>query len=178
VDCERETTSQHYQAEQGGGFGPVCPDETVLLAVFQSTAYDAALQRLEPKAFKPSQLKNFEFSVARRAHTGRSDFDEYVIAPAQRRGDPLIGIASAQVGSIKDLMFVCPDTVPNLVGRAVCLLDLVEQFDHDGHASLGYSESQYELTEKQKKNVRARIHADLADLFGGANPIDQVAFGS
>ena len=63
-------------------------------------------------------------------------------------------------------------TTPIIHGRAVCVLDKVSQQDHDGHAALEYSESQEELTPKQKSKCRPLIQADLADAFGEILSLD------
>lgn len=160
------------------GFGPVRPEEAVLLAVFESTKRDPITQRILPEAFTPKRLKDYDLSLARRAHTGRPEFDQHVVGPKIALGDQLVDVATARSRRFFEMTFVCEEIKPPVQGRAVCLLDIVEPTDHDGHAALGYSEDQSALSEKQKKKVRARIHHDLADAFGDLDPIDVIPFGT
>jgi len=139
---------------------------------------DPIARRILPEAFTPKRLTRYDLSLARRTHTGRPEFDKHVVGPKVAQGDELVGVATAPSRRLFEMTFVCEDIRPPVQGRAVCLLDIVEPTDHDGHAALGYSEDQNVLNEKQKKKVRARIHHDLADAFGDLDPIDDVPFGT
>jgi hypothetical protein len=87
-----------------------------------------------------------------------------------------LGVARANVAILRAIRFEVPGTTPTINGRAACVLDIVSQADHDGHAALEYSESENALTQKQKSKCRPLIHADLAEAFGEIISLDQ-AFG-
>lgn len=144
----------------------------LLFAVFDSTEREGC--RLAPAAFRSKQLVRGEVSVARRIYLAKEDFERHVAEPLKASAGPLVGVACADVRSLRALKYLVQGTHPPLGGRAVCVLDKVSALDHDSHAALKYSESQVALTEKQKMQIRPLIQADLADTFGDIEPLEVV----
>jgi hypothetical protein len=171
-DCAREGTTQHHRG-LGNGHGLVSPRELVLVAVFEKTKRDGL--RLLPTTFEVRQLTRGEFSLARLMHMTKSEFQAYVIGPGETAQGQLVGVARADVAALRQIPYVIEGTQPALTGRGVCVLDKVAIGDHDGHAALEYSESQDQLTPKQKNIARQQINADLAEIFGPVISTD-VAF--
>ena len=159
TECAAEKETQHHLGA-AHGYGPVQSEEHVIFAVFEETPREG--NRLRPTAFPARQLRRDEFSLARLDHLTRRDFEQRVVAPLSEEHGPLVGIARAQVGALRDLHYLFEDKL----SRAVCVTDTVTAEDHDSHAALGYSESQEVLSDKQKQKIRATIHADLTDTFG------------
>lgn len=160
ADCPCEATTQHFKGSPPG-HGPVLDSETVTLAVFRDTPYDTESRRLLPAAFPTDRLNGGNLSLARLSHTNRSTFDTQVVAG---RMDDLVGVACASAFAIRQITYDSTSH-PAFKGRGVCLLDKVEDGDHDGHASLGWGRSDVELSVKQKQRAREAIKRNLADTF-------------
>ena len=169
MDCADEQVTQYRGA--GRGYGPVRSEEQVIFAVFEST--DREGNRVAATAFRNNQLQRSEFSLARLAHITKEEFVLRVVDVHIGTQGSLLGIARASVSALRSLGFVIEDVEWR---RAVCVLDKVTDLDFDAHAALGYADNQQELGQKQKANLRARIRADLADIFGVFVPITE-AFG-
>jgi hypothetical protein len=57
--------------------------------------------------------------------------------------------------------------------KVLCILDKVEQGDHDGHGVLKYADAVDGVTPDEAKGVlRERIMSDLADAFGQLLSLD------
>lgn len=67
---------------------------------------------------------------------------------------------------------------PAFKGRGVCLADKVVEGDHDGHAALGWSDSDAELSVKQKQRAREFIKQNLADTFGCVVDASSIAWAA
>ena len=160
--CADELKTLHHR-----GFwhshGPVKHTETVVFAVFGQHECDGA--RLAPSAFATDQLKKGELSVARASHTSCDDFQKHVVSGAEAKG-AFRGVVKALAGDIRALPYTVPGAHPPKIGKALCVIDIVEEDDHDGHAALKFSDAQELLTAKQKSQIRIAIKADLAETFG------------
>jgi hypothetical protein len=164
--CVDEQTTQHYRRS---GYGPVKNEEQVIVAVFDEMDRDDG--RLSPTAFKPKELTRDEFSLARVVHITNSEFTSRVVEPQSAIRGSFIGVVRAEVRALREIQF----SFRSVDYRAVCVTDKVTQYDYDAHAALGYSENQEALVKpKDKKIVRATIHADLADRFGNIINLDEV----
>jgi hypothetical protein len=167
TECADEQTTQHHL---GTGYGPVKGEEHVLVAVFQNTDRDG--NRLAATAFKPKVLRRSEFSMARAAYINKAEFEAVVIGPQTAAQGPLLGVVLAEVSKLRGLQF----EFQRSYCRSVCVTDQVTPQDFEAHAALGYSETQnsMNLSDKQKKAIRATIHADLADQFGDVLTIERM----
>jgi hypothetical protein len=172
-DCAKELTTQHHLG-LGYGFGPVSSAEAVLFAVFETTKREG--DRLVATAFPARQLARGEVSVMRAAHTSKTEFCTNIVERLEASLGRLIGVARAEVGALRAIPYIFDDVKPPVTGNAVCVLDKVVQGDHDGHAALEYSESQEQLSPKQKNIVRQKINADIADAFGEIVSLDAASF--
>ena len=138
------------------------PAECLIFAVFRA---DARLgTRLTDKDFPTSRLKKGDLSLARHAHTSWATFRDYVLAPGQR-SQPFQGIAVSQADAIRSLVAEITSSTPPTLLRSVCVLDKVENGEHDGHAALKFCSEQAALPEKAKFVVRAQIQSELIATF-------------
>ena len=168
-DCSCELQTCHHKG-QGHGHGPVGNSETVVMAAFRGDKYDEESGKLKPAAFRNKQLQRQEVSLARPLHTSLPSFNEHVVGGRQ---DEFVGIASADAAAIRRISYPSRSH-PEFRGRGVCLVDKVGEHDHDGHAALCWSESQGDLTEKQKERARETIKENLATAFGPISGVDEV----
>ena len=172
-DCLREQVTLHHRGSEAG-YGPVRHPELVVMAVFAQTPRGATQDTLGEKSFPSSQLKDAEMSLARRAYISKEDFFQFVVLPQEPRQGTLAGVVHAVAARLRELPYTVVGPQPPLVGRAVCVLDVVSEGDHDSHAVLAYSEAHEALTAKQKAKIRPLIQADLASVFGRIVSLDDV----
>jgi hypothetical protein len=166
-DCADEAVTQHHSKS---GHGPVAPEETVLLALF-----DTGSPRTEVHIddFPVKSLQNNNLSIARLTYTSRADFDTYVIGNGSK--GTVTSVAHTTAAAIRNMDdYVVSGAQPPKSGRSICVLDKVEPDDHDGHASLGFSESQQDLSPKQRGIIRPFIRADLRTVFSNVIALDSI----
>jgi hypothetical protein len=99
-------------------------------------------------------------SLGRVRYVTRRAFDNQIV-----RNDSVIGIALAHVSAIRRLRadIATPNGV--LEVKSVCVIDLVEPGDCEGHAAMGYSEAINGMSERQLGKKRKAIRMDLANTF-------------
>lgn len=168
MSCEEEQDTRHYRG-QGFGFGPV-RNEEIVMAGFSEQDFVAG--QLQKKAFPGKIIKNGNFSLARLDHTTKEDFEKNVIEP-KRNSTPITKVGRANVGEIRKLMVPLHWEKPTRDIRSVCVIDKVEEGDHDGHAALKYCEEQKGFTQNQLDRLRAHIAADLVHLFENTSDLDR-----
>src|SRR5580658_1998273 len=172
MGCEKEQKSCHYGAPERG-HGPVQEGETIL-AGFCAT--DLADGKLLKQAFPGKKLKDGDFSIARLAFTTKEIFNEYVVE-RRKNSVPVVGVGRASVRVLRQLTAPLDWQNPVRDIRAICVLDRVENGEHDGHAALEFCEEQKEIVkQKRLERVRAHIAADLVTAFGDVLTLDN-AFG-
>lgn len=140
------------------------------MAVFEDTPRDEKARQLTKKTFPSKQLQRDEFSLARLSHTDRLAFEKNIVGTRK-----LVGVACAPAAKLFDLLYVSQGPAP-WTGRAVCLTDVVSERDHDGHAALGWSESQNGMGETVRGRVREIIKNNLAEIFGTYGGVEEVAW--
>ena len=172
-DCPCEAASRHFKGSPPG-HGPVSNDETVVLAVYLDTPRQPGGGRLLPAAFRTDKLNSYDLSLARLRFTTKRAFQEDVVAT---RTADLVGVASATGVALRRITYDSTSH-PAFRSRGVCLVDKVEQGDHDGHAALGWGHSDAELSDKQKKRAREAIKQNLADSFGSITSADDCEWAS
>lgn len=147
-----------------------------MLAVFDTTK--RVNGRLAQTAFKGADLHRGKVSLCRLKYTTRQTFDNQVVAPRPVT-DPLLGVVVCATDVLRDLHIPIPNTAPPTQIRAACVLDKVENGDHDGHAALQYCENEEQIKgAKTKDRVRGAIALALADAFGDIRPVDSITFAS
>jgi len=167
AECEEELRTQHHGGN-GAGHGIVRCQEVVILAVFEE---GRPRTKLDKKDFRPEKLKDTNLSVARKEHTTRPTFNEHVIGDESGPKGRLLGVACVETRLLRALTFEMVGGQPpaSKTGRAVCVVDRVEQGDHDGHAALGFSEALEALSERQKSQWRTTTRNNLVDVFGSGS---------
>jgi len=160
--CPTETVCQHHLGV-GAGPGPVLATECLIFAVFGANARLGA--RLTPNDFPPKSLKSGDLSLARQSHTSWTTFRDNVLVPRQQRSQPIRGIAVSRVDALRNLIAEINSSMPATLLRSVCVLDKVENGEHDGHAALQFCAEQAGLRDKEKSVVRAQIQTELARTF-------------
>ena len=133
------------------------------MAVFKHVPHDKKERRLVPKTFDSGQLRRYEISLARASYTSREAFDSKVVGS---KTNDVVGVACAEAKDLQSIPYILDTAQPKIKGRAVCLIDKVACEDHDGHAALGWSESQRVLTDKQKERAGEVVKSNLVAAFG------------
>ena len=168
MSCDGEQETKHYRGK-GFGFGPVRNEETVIAGFSEQ---DFASGQLQKSAFPGKAIKNGNFSLARLDYTTKEDFEKNVVEP-KKIDSPITRVGRANVGELRQLMASLGWQKPIRHIRSVCVIDKVEDGDHDGHAALAYCEEQKLLSQKQLERLRTHIAADLVQLFGKVSPIEK-----
>jgi len=158
--CPNEGKCHHYLGK-GIGPGRVLGTECLIYAVCESQR--GLGEKLSIEDFKTKRLQRGDLSLARHEYTNWPTFRDYVVRPRDSRS--IKGVAVSTAAEIRGLISPVNGVHPEKSLRAVCILDKVQEGDHAGHAALQYCSEQAALTEKQKKNLRALISADLAETF-------------
>ena len=160
--CIKERTTQHYLG-RWHGFVPVGDKEHLLIAVFEKTRRKG--DKLDANSF--GRLQDNTESVIRIGYVLREDFDQEIVQKGQEKKGSLFGVASAHVAKIRELKADVKTGGPTAQKvRSICVLDLVEQGDVDGHAVMGYADtSAIGVSQKQLGLVRQKIRLDLANTF-------------
>lgn len=144
--------------------------EHVLFAVFADTHRDG--DALISKSFTKN-LNNTTQSLARESYITRRIFNKAIV------GTRVVhGVAIAHVDQIRQLQAeLRVNNQPNNV-RAMCVTDLVERNDCEGHATMGFSEQVggVGVSEKELGKVRQRIKLDLVDIFSKIAPVETVSW--
>jgi hypothetical protein len=167
--CPDEKSTRHYLG-RWYGFGPVRDGEQVLFAVFDDTGRDGA--SLASKSFNKN-LNNTTQSVARSVYVSKSVFQRTIVGSRA-----LHGVASAHVGRIRDLRADLQTPTGITSVRSICVVDLVERGDCEGHATMGFSEAVGGVSPQQLGKVRERIRMDLANTFSRIMPIEAISWPS
>lgn len=162
-DCPCEAVTHHYKGA-GFGHGPVRDPETIAMAVFNNLDRNVSANRLTAESFDVRQLKRTNLSLLRCDFTSKATINSDVVLPNQRRQGDFVGLACANVGSVRSVEH------GDVRHRVVCLIDKVELGDHDGHAALGFSDafsaSLETMSEKRRNIQRGLALATLAEKFG------------
>jgi len=158
--CQDERVSQHHKAS---GHGPVKDDEYVIFVVFDSNVQIG--KKLSERDFSTKKIAKGDLSLARKAYTTINDAQECVIQPALDRGQKVSGASVALTRSLRSIKAPIEGLTPVKYARGVCILDRVENDDHEGHAALRSCRDEGALTPKQRGKLRALIAADLAEKF-------------
>lgn len=158
----------HHHLGIGAGPGPVLATECLILAIFGTGARLGA--RLTGKDFPSKSLKRGDLSLARHSHTSWATFRDSVLVPGQR-SQPVQGIAVSQADALRSLVARIDSSTPVKHLRSVCVLDKVENGDHNGHAALKFCSEDAALRESEKSVVRAQIQAELAATFSEVRAI-------
>lgn len=173
TDCQCEQASCHHGKDEGLGHGPVAAEEVLVLAVFEDDDYDRQGMQLVLRIFRSDRLRHFNMSLARTEFTARKTFEAKVVGS---RHAALVGIAKVSAQDLRSLPYIDETAEPPITGRAVCLIDKVEVDDHDGHAAIGWSESQRDLSEKQKQRAGEVAKRNLVKAFGKILSPEHVAW--
>ncbi len=136
--------------------------EFVLIAVFDDVPHDRDEGTLVQKAFNSKQLQRHEVSLARLNYTTESTFNSEVV---DKKSAGIVGVVFASASALRAVPYVVPSQ-PVVIGRGVCLTDKVQADDHDGHAALGWSESQEAHGETQRGRYRELVKKNLTQVFG------------
>jgi len=153
----------HHHLGTGAGPGPVLPSECLVFAVFRADAR-LGTRLVADKDFPTGRLKRGDLSLARHAHTSWATFRDYVIAPG-KQSQAVQGIAVSRADALRSLVAEITSSVPPTCLRSVCVLDKVENGEHDGHAALKFCSEQAALRTKAKHVVRVQIQSELAATF-------------
>lgn len=163
-ECTDEGVTKHYAKT---GPGPVDDMEVIVLAVFKSTPLQG--DKLGVDAISRSNFAKSNVSVARQSFTSHSTFWKTVVEPRVGREGDLVGVACVGTKVVRGIRVSALNNV-----RGVCVTDVVEEGDHDGHAALGESEAFAPLSPTKRGALRGNVLADLADAFGAIRPLDGV----
>jgi hypothetical protein len=166
-DCLLELSTQHHIHARSKGV--IDDDEELLFVVLDRKHIDAS--HLTADAFPSDRLKKPEASVARRRFTLEREVVVEIIEPALKRGKEFLGVAKAIAGDIRQLK-VCVQG--QIIGRAFCVVDMVEPGDFDGHGALSFSER---LVGKAGSKptlaaLKPILREDLAGTFGAVTPLE------
>lgn len=156
LDCVEEHSTRHH----GGpwrGFGPVRDAEQVLFAVFSNIARSGG--RLTDASFS-NNLNNRTQSLGRVLYVSRKTFNEKIVCEAS-----VDGISTAHTEKIRQMRADIETPNGSLKVRSMCVLDLVEEGDCEGHATMGYSQALNQVSQKQIGKKRKAIRMDLATTF-------------
>jgi hypothetical protein len=163
-DCVEEQTTHHFRG-RWHGFGPVRDPEHVLFAVFPDIPRNG--DRLTDASFS-SNLNNLTQSLGRVLYVSQKTFDIEIV-----RGAAVDGVCSAHVGKIR-LMRADIETPKGTINiRSMCVLDLVEEGDCEGHATMGYSKALNQVSQKQIGKKRKAVRMDLAATFSEIRIADE-----
>jgi hypothetical protein len=166
--CPRESVTQHFRK---AGYGVVSDDETVIFVVFDGMV--GIGDRLNRKHFDTTKIKNGDLSIARQRYTTMDDMNTVIIEPAKQTGRVLNGAVIAQVDKLRSIVRTQAPAGPL---RGVCVIDKVQNGDHDGHAALiGCADQAARFTNPQSLGkFRGQIALDLADKFSEVKSLDAV----
>jgi hypothetical protein len=170
--CPRERITQHLK---NGGHGIVVDDEVVIFVVFDGMVEVGG--KLSRKHFNTKKIRDGDLSLARQRYTTMNDISTFVIEPARKAGLVLNGAVVAQVDKLRSIARTQP---PAGLLRGVCVIDRVEDGDHDGHAALiGCADQKASLTNEQTLGkFRGQIALDLAEKFSEVKEINDVGLAA
>jgi hypothetical protein len=167
--CVDEQSTRHHLG-RWHGFGPVRNAEHVLFAVFPATKRSGI--RLSATSFT-RHLNNSTQSLARSSYVTRSVFDRAIA-----KNEVVDGVASAHVERIRKLSADIETPTGTINVRAMCVIDLVEPGDCDGHATMGYSAAMGGVSQKQIAKKRELVKMDLANTFSEITTVEEHAWPS
>jgi hypothetical protein len=176
--CPKENESQHYR--QWRGFGPVKDDECLVFVVFETTPRDISEGKLIQNSFDNNNLKKGILSFARSGYITTSEFERRIIAPALSKKGKFVGVAWVSVLVLRSLLceFTLNDASTARV-RGLCILDLVEKGDVDGHATAGYCQDVPSgVGQEQLGRRRAKLRLNMAASFSTIASIDSLEWPS
>jgi hypothetical protein len=163
TDCIEERESKHYRAPWFG-FGIVRDNERVVFAVFDRTPLSGSA--LKENSFDGNKLKKNNQSLARDLFVTKRIFDRKIVRRDESNNGAFLGIVWASVSKIREIRADVKLNAGTVKVRAICVLDRVEAGDCDGHATMGYEETEaLGLSKEQLGKVRKRIRYDLANAF-------------
>lgn len=163
TDCVEELSTRHYLG-RWYGFGPVLDSEHVVYAILPTTSRNG--NKLTAASFT-ANLNNRTQSLARVRYVTKGTFDYYIA-----RNAPVDGTARAHVAGLRRLRADIETPAGTLNVRAICVIDLVEPDDCDGHATMGFSEAISGVSQKQIGKKRQAIRMDLASTFSEIKPLE------
>jgi hypothetical protein len=161
--CSHESLTQHHVR---GGHGPLTDSEVVVIVIFDDRLKIG--DNVTSDQFRSNALGRGDVSLARLAFATLDDIKKYVVDPSEAKGIPAVGASIAVVKAIREISRPSDDTRRAIQLRTVCVLDEVDEEDHDSHASLRACDDQKPeaMSEKTRHKVRARLANDLAKKFG------------
>jgi hypothetical protein len=170
--CPREEVTQHFKK---AGHGTVSSDENVIFVVFDGNV--ALGERLNRKHFDTRKIKDGDLSLARQKYTTIDDLNTFVIVPATQSGCVLNGAVIAEVHMLRSIVKTQAPAGPL---RGVCVIDKVEEGEHNGHAALmACADQAASFTNPQSLGkFRGQIALDLADKFSEVRAIDAVGLAA
>lgn len=170
--CADESETQHWRG-MGFGHGPIEDPEPILFVLFGDTAYDPEAMRLKAGSFKRKRLTSGDESVARKKHTTIEALESNVVAPQKVKRSGLVGVACAKAEKLRALEQHVNATSGPMTLRTICVLDKVEEGDHDGHGTLKFADAVDGVSpEPTKGMLRGSIMTDLAEAFGPILSLD------
>ena len=159
-ECAHDQRTCHCRGHWHG-FGPVSGDEELIFAAFDQTSRNA--DNLTANSFK--NLAGNAESVARGTYVSWHVFRGHVVQSGQHAKGAFVGIATAKVESVRRLRTDIPINNQAASVRSICVIDLVEDGDYDGHATMGFGEPIESLGQTLKGKKRLAIRMDLAKEF-------------
>ena len=169
MTCQKERTTQHHLGVPHG-HGCVADSEILIFAVFESTPRIG--NRLAPNAFKSKKIRDGDISLFRSGFTSRADFEAHVIPPKAHTDTPS-GVVVCGAELLRTIRI--PHGAPHLTLRAVCVIDKVEDGDHDGHAAIESSEEIESIVgETSRGRARSAIANSQADAFSEICDLDSI----
>ena len=127
---------------------------------------------VQHSAFSISKLRKSNLSVARKQYTPPSELQTFVVDPILARTGEVFGFARALVKEIRHISYRSIDDVK--LGKAFCVVDHVEPSDHDGHATIGFSDVEKSVKDNDKRKYRPFAVADLVEKFSSLLDITSV----
>ena len=155
MELVEEQSTRHHRG-RWHGFGPVQNSEMVIFAIFEDTKRSGCVLTID--SFQ--NLKNQTQSLARINYTPRTHFNKYVVKEKK-----LHGVAIANVHSLRNLEVVFDVEGKQVKCRAICVLDIVELGDCEGHATMGYTPKPEKVSAPQLGKKRKLIALDVVNAF-------------
>jgi hypothetical protein len=174
--AERDEETTHHFRGKWFGFGPVRNDESLIFAVFETTAISG--RRLNIKSFDRKKLIAAEQSIARQALVKKTVFENGVARRGEAVKGKFLGLATAKAGAIRGIFSEgWPEVAPKkLFGFGI--LDLVEDGDFDGHGTIGFLIKATVPNKRELGALREFFILDLADKFSEIHSIEECAWAS
>jgi hypothetical protein len=170
--CPKEISTCHHLGD-GHGHGPVKDNEKVILAVFVDC--QTSDNQLTEESIRTKDLKNGHVSIARFNHTTRHELLNHVIEPGKASRGDFVGLVVADASNIRNITFNLTGMAPETRERGLCVLDVVEKDDHDGHASLQYTEALRSISNQTRRGKEfVFVRNELLHVFDQIVSIDDI----